>query len=124
VWLAEQPFGAVLELPLDQFSQRLSVYARAEHRQPLVLGLRGSFPPPVDGERRAIIEQLPAPEAVQALCEWGTRYVVLNMRRMTREEQIRWAETMEAMPVARLAGEWDLVRGYVLDECQEVGPQR
>jgi len=124
VWLAGQPFGAVLELPLDPFTQRLSVYARIEHGQPLALGLRGSFPPPVDGERQAIVERLPAPEAAQALCAWEARYVVLNTRRMIEEERTRWTEAMEAMPVAQDLGEVQGVRVYVLDGCQGVGTSR
>jgi len=118
-WLAGQPFGAVLELPLNPSTQRLSVYARIEHGQPLTLGLRGSFPPPADAERQAIIQRLPAPEAAQALCAWGTRYVVLNTRRMTEEERIRWVEAMEALPMARDLGEMDKVRVYVLDACKQ-----
>ena len=115
-WLAGQPFGAVLELPLRDLTQRLSVYARIEHGQPLVLGPRGSFPPPTDVDRRAIIEQLPMPEAVDALCAWGTRYVVLNMRHMTTEdEQARWIDTLNAVPVAQERPGVDAIRKlYVL----------
>ncbi len=117
-WLAGQPFGAVLELPLRDLTQRLSVYARIEHGQPLILGPRGSFPPAVDVERRTIIERLPAPEAVEALCSWGTRYVVLNMRQMTEEEQARWIDTMNTAQVAREQPGVDAIRKlYVLDGC-------
>ena len=123
-WLAGQPFGAVLELPLDPFTQRLSVYARIEHGQPLVLGLRGSFPPPIDMERRAIIEQLPAPAAVDALCAWNARYVVLNTRRMTEDEQARWMRAMSAVPIADDIGQMDRVRVYILDGCQGIGASR
>jgi hypothetical protein len=69
-------------------------------------------------ERRAIIEQLPAPEAVEALCSWGARYIVLNMRQMTEDEQARWISAMAAMAAAREQPGVDAARKvYVLDGC-------
>ena len=116
-WLAGQPFGSVLELPLDPYTQRLSLYARIEHGQPLALGMRGSFPPPADVERRSMLERLPEPEAVRALCSWGARYVLISPRVATTAEIERWSGVMDAVPAARYSGMFDGVRVYVLDGC-------
>jgi hypothetical protein len=123
-WLANQPFGAVIELPLDKSSQRLSVYAQLEHRQPLALGMQGSFPPPVDGERRAVLEQLPDADAVKEMCTWGVRYIVITEYPWISEYTWRddsalahWRSVLENTPAVRKVGTIGTSQAYVLDGC-------
>jgi hypothetical protein len=123
-WLANQPFGAVIELPLDKSSQRLSVYAQLEHRQPLALGMQGSFPPPVDGERRAVLERLPDADAVKEMCTWGVRYIVITEYPWISEYTWRddsalahWRSVLENTPAVRKVGTIGTSQAYVLDGC-------
>lgn len=117
IWLQAQPRGAVLELPLTAQSLRLNNFSRMVHRQPLVLGLAGSFPPPADAIRKATLERLPDAAAVDEVCSWGTRYVVFNTRRINAEQHQRWQRAIEALPQAHLARVYERERVYVVDGC-------
>jgi hypothetical protein len=120
-WLAEQPFGAVLELPVETRTvavQRLAiVYSFSYHHKPLVLGMRGSFPPPIDAERKAVIARLPEAEAARALCEWGTRYVLLNLSLLNDEERSLWLDALSEMPVRTDQAQFENIVVYTLTGC-------
>lgn len=119
-WLAEQPFGAVVEMPLGKAAQRLGIYAQIEHRQPLALGMWGSFPPPIDAERRAALERLPDPDAVREVCAWGVRYILISNYSWVNPTGVeRLIKTVEAIPEARKAGVFDIVHAYVLEGCAQ-----
>jgi len=120
-WLAEQPFGAVLELPIETPTvavQRLAiVYSFLYHHKPLVLGMRGSFPPAVDAERKAVLQNLPQAEAAYKLCEWGARYVVLNLDVLNEAEQRHWTAVLGGLQVQSTRTALDNTVVYTLTGC-------
>ncbi len=101
-WLVQQPRGAVLELPLDGITQRRSIYARIVHDQPMTLGLGGSFPPQVALER-LVIQILEGSDLTRTLCQWQTRYVVLNKYGWVKDEDLAtWQQRINALPAFKL----------------------
>lgn len=117
-WLLERPGGAVLELPFRYLIQKRAFFAHIHHKHPLVLGLGGSFPPPIDAERRQIINSLPDPNAAQALCAWDARFVLVHTTGIVRPaERERWTETMNALAQAQLQAELDGILVYELTGC-------
>jgi hypothetical protein len=87
LWLAQQPAGAVVELPVDQATRPLQDYYKTVHGKPTVFGPIGDgFMPPILTERREILTAFPTARGVAALREWGTRYVLFSP-----EEIPEWA---------------------------------
>lgn len=124
LWLREQPWGVVLELPLDSpivDTQRLGIYhSMMHHHKPLALGMRGSYEPPIDAERRQIISSLPAPEAVHAVCSWGVRYIVFNPDQIRdSNEATHWRAVLESLHVEIERIDFLPQSAYTLRGCRE-----
>lgn len=118
-WLARQPRGVVVELPLTRQAQRFNVYAQLNHHHPLALGIGGSFPPPIHAERLAVLEKLPDPQAARALCAWGTRYVLVDLNARPYGAGDRWAAAMSALPIPYETALFESTRVYILTGCSE-----
>lgn len=122
-WLLERPGGALLELPFRYLIQRRAFLAHIHHKHPLVLGLGGSFPPSIDAERRRIINALPHPDSVQALCTWDTRFILVHTAGIVRaDERKHWIETMRSLEQAKLQTEIDGILVYELTGCSTTRP--
>lgn len=124
-WLKEQPWGAVLELPLNSpvvDTQRLAIFhSMMHHHKPLALGMRGSYEPPVDAKRRQVISELPNAEAVHAVCSWGVRYIILNLDQIRDPSQVaHWRTVLEALPIQSRRLDFASHHAYVLN-CPVVG---
>ncbi len=79
VWLARQPEGAVVELPLAQALRPLQDYYKVVHAQPTIFGPIGDgFFPLLLEERRRVLAAFPSLEGISALRSWHTRYVLFT----------------------------------------------
>lgn len=119
VWLAEQPAGALVELPLARATQRFSVYAQLNHGHPLILGIGGTFPPPIHFERTAVLESLPDVAAAQTICSWGARYIFVDPQFEKAEEVDKWLAKLRDLPIAHERIMLDRVHVIVLTGCSD-----
>lgn len=76
-WLAAQPPGAVMRLPLVTALNGPSLYRRRAHRQPIAYG-HGSFYPPAWLRDAARVEGFPDDASLAQLRDWGVRYLLVG----------------------------------------------
>jgi hypothetical protein len=119
-WLSTQPRGTLVELPPERAVRRYNMFARIIHGQPTALGAAGSFPPPEHAERLAALQRLPDPMAVDELCSWGTRYVVIDPRGMKQDDLARWKAVADGLSVLRYDREVGGVLVYLADGCKRL----
>jgi hypothetical protein len=94
LWLANQPYGAIAELPLDDGLRPKTGYYATVHQQASVLGPVGGFFPAALDERRDRLESFPDVKSVDALIEYGVTYLLVHTDRYADwEEQILPWET-------------------------------
>jgi hypothetical protein len=75
-WLAAQPPGAVMQLPLPSAIAGPPLYAGTFYGHPLAFGYE-TFEPPGFVAARPTLAGFPSPAAFAVLREWGVRYVVV-----------------------------------------------
>jgi hypothetical protein len=79
MWLAQQPGGAVVELPLEQTFRSIQDYYKTVHGHPTVFGPVGDgFMPPILWERRVALADFPSDASIEALRTWKVAYVLLT----------------------------------------------
>jgi hypothetical protein len=100
-WLASQPAGSpTLELPtstgnwskrpMSEVLQEVEyTYASTSHWQPLVNGFSGHIPHVAD-ETSAWAMKLPTPDAINALRQFGVRFVVVHTNRLSPDDAAKW----------------------------------
>lgn len=89
-WLAAQPHGTVMRLPLVTALNGPSLYRRRVHRQPIAYG-HGTFYPPAwlrDAER---VESFPDETSLAQLRAWGVRYLLVGRHAFEQG----WADSPE-----------------------------
>jgi hypothetical protein len=118
LWLSTQPRGTVVELPPARAAQRINMFARIIHGQPTVLGAGGSFPPAEHNKRIELMNRLPDRDAVQALCSWDARYVLINTARMQPDDLTHWRNVAGAIPELRYDHEISGFLIYLADGCR------
>ncbi len=75
-WLAAQPPGAVIRLPLDSAIAGPPLYAGTAYGHPLAYGYE-TFEPPGFAAARPILAGFPSPAAFALLRSWHVRYAVV-----------------------------------------------
>ena len=78
LWLAEQPLGVVVELPVDQGIHPRKDYNATVHQQAMVFGPIGGFITPALSERRERLASFPDQTSLEALAEYKTTYVLVH----------------------------------------------
>jgi len=77
-WLAAQPAGLTMRLPLATAWNGSALYRTTVNRQPAAYG-HGTFYEPEYLRQAADLESFPDERAIARLRAWGVRYVVLSM---------------------------------------------
>lgn len=78
-WLAAQPSGVTVELPVKDGLPPLKDYYATVHQQPTVFGPTNvTFIPQALEERHERIESFPDAESIKALEDYGTAYVLVH----------------------------------------------
>ena len=105
LWLAQQPKGAVVEMPIQESVQPLQRYYATVHQQPSVLGPTGmSFTPATLSERRERLKSFPDADSLAALREYQAAYILVQTDRF--EDWPKKAVPWEA------TGELELIRCF------------
>lgn len=82
LWLARQPAGAVVELPVAEGLHPLKDYYATVHQQAMVFGPTAlTFFPSALSERRERLGSFPDMESIEALGEYGATYVLIHTDR-------------------------------------------
>ncbi len=110
-WLARQPRGIVAEFPMplpDRLPGYESRYAYMStfHWMPLLNGYSGYYPPSYL-RRLTPLATFPKPEAIQALRDAGTRYIIVHSGGYTPPERAHIVEGLVLSPFLVHAGDYD-----------------
>jgi hypothetical protein len=110
-WLARQPRGIVAEFPMplpDRLPGYESRYAYMStfHWMPLLNGYSGYYPPSYL-RRLTPLATFPGPEAIDALRQAGTRYIIVHSGGYTPAERARIVEGLVLNSVLVHAGDYD-----------------
>ncbi|HEX8229199.1 MAG TPA: glycosyltransferase family 39 protein [Chloroflexia bacterium] len=76
-FLAQQPPGTVMQMPLDSSQSGPALYRRVQTGKPVAYGYE-TFEPPAWRAERDDLQEFPSPAAFEVLREWGVRYVVVS----------------------------------------------
>jgi hypothetical protein len=76
-FLAEQPPGTVMQLPLDSSQSGPALYRRVQSGKPVSYGYE-TFEPPAWRAERDTLQEFPDPASFDVLREWDVRYVVVS----------------------------------------------
>lgn len=91
-WLAEQPTGPVVELPMAGNAREARYMLRSTHHwRPLVNGYSGTFP--ARNYLQSVLARFPEPAAVDLLARLRVRWIVLHLPELGRRQR-------EACPTA------------------------
>jgi hypothetical protein len=116
LWLANQPDGAMVELPVEDGLHPLKGYYATIHQQPTIFGpFPLTFVPPVFLERIERLDSFPDAGSLGALQDYGTTYVVIHTDRFEDwPHQIEPWETTGQLQL-RLAQCFDVICVYTLE---------
>jgi hypothetical protein len=78
LWLAEQPEGVMVELPVEEGLHPLKDYYSTIHQQATIFGPIAGFIPPTLTERTERLDSFPDQESIEALQEYGTTYILVH----------------------------------------------
>jgi len=78
LWLAEQPKGVMVELPVKDGINPLRDYYATVHQQAMVFGPIAGFVPSTLSERTERLGSFPDDQSIQALKEYGTTYMLVH----------------------------------------------
>ncbi len=113
LWLAEQPDGVVVELPIADGFHPLKDYYATIHQQATVFGPTAlTFVPPVLPERRECLGSFPDVESVRALQEYGATYLLVHTDEF--EDWSRQVEPWETTGQLRLVWCFEALCVYTL----------
>jgi hypothetical protein len=76
-FLAQQPPGTVMQMPLDASQSGPALYRRVTSGKPVAYGYE-TFEPPAWRARRDELQQFPEGASLAVLREWGVRYIVVS----------------------------------------------
>ena len=85
LWLAEQPYGGQVQLPLKQSYEEYALYATLYSQKPLI-GVIRTFPSSRHQELDPLLKDFPDATSVKALREEGITYIVLDEEYYTVNE--------------------------------------
>ena len=77
LWLAQQPYGGQVQLPLNQSYEEFALYATLYNQKPLI-GVIRTFPSNRQFEIAPKLKNFPDEESIAALQEEGLTYIVLD----------------------------------------------
>lgn len=114
LWLAEQPNGVVVELPVENGLQPLKDYYATVHQQAMVFGPTAlTYIPPTISERRERLDSFPDTQSIEALEEYGVTYVLVHTDRF--EDWSHQIEAWEATGQLHLIRCFDALCVYALE---------
>lgn len=76
-YLAQQPAGTVMQMPLDTSQSGPALYRRVLSGKPVAYGYE-TFEPPAWHARREELQEFPDKAAFEVLREWDVRYIVVS----------------------------------------------
>ena len=76
-YLAQQPAGTVMQMPLDTSQSGPALYRRVLSGKPVAYGYE-TFEPPAWHARREELQEFPGDAAFEVLREWDVRYIVVS----------------------------------------------
>ncbi|MDQ3704396.1 MAG: glycosyltransferase family 39 protein [Chloroflexota bacterium] len=76
-FLAEQPPGLVMQMPLDSSQSGPALYRRVQTGKPIAYGYE-TFEPPAWRAERDNLQEFPEAASLDVLRRWGVRYVVVS----------------------------------------------
>ncbi len=76
-FLAQQPAGVVMQMPLDSSQSGPALYRRVQTGKPVAYGYE-TFEPPAWRAERDNLQEFPDEASFEVLRKWGVRYVVVS----------------------------------------------
>lgn len=117
LWLAEQPRGVMVELPIQDGMHPLKDYYATVHQQAMIFGPIAGFIPPALSERGKRLNSFPDDQSIQALEEYKANYILVHTDKF--ENWPNQVEPWETKGQLRLIRCFDALCVYTLGPSNE-----